>query len=107
MIAQCYNGAFTMSGRLGGLQTLMRREVCPMALYVHCWAHRHNSVVAITLSPIIAAVEHFPQDRTADRRITAQSIIGSIDTDFVICLQLCRKVRTFSFYAANYLQDSM
>ena len=137
MIAQCYDGASTMSGHLGGLQALMRQEICPMALYVYCWAHRLNlvvvaccqdldkavsffdniqqlytffsvsvrydffektqeilgkykglhrdlkessktrwccqaeacSAVAITLGPIIAAVEHFAQDRSADRRV--------------------------------------
>ena len=173
MIAQCYDGASTMSGRLGGLQTPMRQEVCPMALYVHWWAHRLNlgvvaccqdldkavsffdniqqlytffsasvrhdffektqeilgkykgrhrelkalsktrwccqaeacSAVAITLGPIIAAVEHFAQDRSADRRVAAQSIVSFIDTDFVICLQLFRKVLTLSLYSANYLQD--
>ena len=31
--AQCYDGASTMISRLRGLQALMRREVCPMALY--------------------------------------------------------------------------
>ena len=173
MIAQCYDGASTMSGCTGGVQALMRQEVCPMALYVHCWAHRLNlvvvaccqdldkavsffdniqqlytffsstvrhdffektqevlgkyrgrhrelkalsttrwccqseacSAVAITLGPIIAAVEHFAQDRSADRRVAAQSIVSFIDTDFVICLQLFRKVLTLASYSANYLQD--
>ena len=45
LIAQCYDEASVMSGRLGGLQAIMRESVSPMAIYVHCWAHRLNLVV--------------------------------------------------------------
>ena len=173
MVAQCYDGASTMSGRLRGLQALMRNKVCPMALYVHCWAHRLNLVVVAccqnidravsffasiqqlytffsasvphdffektqkvlgkheaqhrelkslsktrwccqaeacsavvhTLGSIIAAAEHFAQDTNADRRAAAQSIVSLIDSDFVVCLQLFRKVLTLTSYSANYMQD--
>ena len=37
LIPQCYDGASVMSGRLGGLQALMRESICPLAIYVHCW----------------------------------------------------------------------
>ena len=40
MVAQCYFGASTMSGLLRGLQALMSDIVCPMVLYMHCWAYR-------------------------------------------------------------------
>ena len=54
MVAQCYDGASTMSGRLRGLH-----EVCPMALYVHCWAHRPNLVVVACCQEIDMAVSFF------------------------------------------------
>ena len=44
LIAQFYDGASVMSGRLGGLQALMRNSICPLAIYVHCWAHRLTSL---------------------------------------------------------------
>ena len=45
LVAQCYDGASVMSGRLNGLQAIMRKYVCPKGIYVHCWAHRLNLVV--------------------------------------------------------------
>ena len=38
LISQCYDGASVTSGRLGGLQSLMRESICTLAIYVHCWA---------------------------------------------------------------------
>ena len=32
LIAQCYDGASIMSGRLGELQALMRNSICPLAI---------------------------------------------------------------------------
>ena len=32
LIAQCSDGASVMSGRLGGLQALMRNSICPLAI---------------------------------------------------------------------------
>ena len=61
--------------------------------------------MAITLALIIAAVEHFAQDRSVDRRVSAQSVDNFIENDFVINLQLFRKVLTLSLYSENYLQD--
>ncbi|KAI6656217.1 Zinc finger mym-type protein 1-like protein [Oopsacas minuta] len=172
MAAQCNDGASTMSGRLHGLQALMRSKVYPMALYVHWWAHRLNlvvvacakistkrviyasieqlytffsnlapldffektqkvlgtheaqhrelkllsktrwccqseacSAVAHTLGGIIAATVHFAEDTNTDRSAAAQGIINFIDTHFVVCLQLFRKVLTLTSYSANYMQD--
>ena len=52
LVAQCYDGASVMSGRLSGLQALMRNEVCPKGIYVHCWAHRLNLVLVTAISSI-------------------------------------------------------
>lgn len=43
-IAQTYDGANVMSGRLNGVQTLFRNEV-NRAIYVHCYNHRLNLVL--------------------------------------------------------------
>ena len=48
-----------MSGCTGGVQALMRQEVCPMALYVHCWAHRLNLVVVACCQDLDKAVSFF------------------------------------------------
>ena len=38
---QGYDGASTMSGHLGGVQAIIRKE-CPLALYTHCASHCLN-----------------------------------------------------------------
>jgi hypothetical protein len=43
-VAQTYDGANVMSGRVNGVQKLLRDEV-ENALYVHCYNHRLNLVV--------------------------------------------------------------
>ena len=59
LVAQCYDGANVMAGRLNGLQALMRQEVCPIAIYMHCWAHRLNLVVISTVQGIDKASSFF------------------------------------------------
>ena len=49
LVAQCYDGANVMSERLNGLQAIMRKDVCPKGIYVHCWAHRLNLVVVASV----------------------------------------------------------
>lgn len=44
IVAQSYDGASVMSGRVGGLQAKIR-ETYPSAVYIHCMAHRINLVV--------------------------------------------------------------
>ena len=41
VICQTYDGATVMAGRLNGVQAIVR-EHCPMALFVHCYAHQLN-----------------------------------------------------------------
>ena len=43
-VAQCFDGAAVMSGRCTGVQARIR-ELCPKAIYVHCFAHRLNLVI--------------------------------------------------------------
>jgi transposase len=35
-----------MSGHVSGVQTILRREYMPRALYIHCCAHRLNLVIS-------------------------------------------------------------
>ena len=44
LIAQTYDGAATMKGRVNGVQTQVRREY-PNAHFVHCYAHQLNLVM--------------------------------------------------------------
>ena len=59
LIAQCYDGASVMSGRLEKLQALMREPICPLAIYVHCWAHPLNLVVVSCVYGIDKAARFF------------------------------------------------
>ena len=59
IITRCYDGASTMSGCTGGVHALMRQEVCLMALYVHCWAHRLNLAVVAFCQDLDKVVSFF------------------------------------------------
>ena len=48
-----------MASHLNGLQALMRQEVCPMGIYVHCWEHRFNLVVVSSIQGIYKASSSF------------------------------------------------
>lgn len=44
LVGQCYDGASVMSGHLNGLQKKIK-EKAPLAVFVHCLAHRLNLVL--------------------------------------------------------------
>ncbi|CAH1109478.1 unnamed protein product [Psylliodes chrysocephalus] len=58
IIAQSYDGASVMSGRVGGLQAKIR-ERHPSAIYIHCMAHRLNLVVTDLCSEIDSVKDFF------------------------------------------------
>ena len=45
VVAQCYDGAPVMSSGLNGVQAKVK-ERAPMALFIHCYAHRLNLVLS-------------------------------------------------------------
>ena len=47
---QCYDGASNMSGRIGGVQALLKKQQ-PMAVFVHCAAHRLNLATLTAVIP--------------------------------------------------------
>lgn len=51
IIAQSYDGASVMSGRLNGVQAKIK-EYHSTAIYIHCMAHRLNLVVVDVCSSI-------------------------------------------------------
>ena len=80
LIAQCYDGASVMSGRLGGLQALMRESICPLAIYVHCWAHRLNLVVVSCVYGIDKATRFFEHMQTLYKFFSASVPRGYFQT---------------------------
>lgn len=58
LVAQCYDGASVMSGRLSGVSTRIQ-EVCDNAIYVHCYAHRLNLVLVDIAKSIPKAADFF------------------------------------------------
>ncbi|KAL1251970.1 hypothetical protein QQF64_019766 [Cirrhinus molitorella] len=44
VVAQCFDGAAVMSSGLNGVQAKVKERV-PMALFIHCYAHRLNVVL--------------------------------------------------------------
>lgn len=57
-VGQSYDGASVMSGRLSGVQARIR-EVAPLAIYVHCYAHRLNLVIVDSCKSSRYASEFF------------------------------------------------
>ena len=48
VVAQCYDGATSMSGSKGGVQRLIQNELGRVVPYVHCFNHRyHLGIVAL------------------------------------------------------------
>lgn len=45
LICKTYDAASCMSGQRGGVRALVKAQ-CPHALFVHCYAHRLNLVLA-------------------------------------------------------------
>lgn len=45
LICQTYDGASCMSGQRGEVQALVKAK-CPHALFIHCYAHKLNLVLA-------------------------------------------------------------
>lgn len=70
VVAQCCDGAAVMSSGLNGVQAKVK-ERAPLALFIHCYAHRLNLVLsqgpqslknARSFFPISMALLHFFQD---------------------------------------------
>ena len=59
LVAQCYDGARVMAGHLNGLKALMRQEVCPVGIYVHCWVDGLNLGVVSSIQGIHKASSFF------------------------------------------------
>lgn len=45
LLSQCYDGAFVMSGELGGVQTILQEKFQRRIPYIHCFSHRLHLVV--------------------------------------------------------------
>ena len=59
-IAQAYDGASVMSGSCSGVQARIK-EYAPMAVYIHCMAHRLNLVLVDVCKKVLVASEFFDQ----------------------------------------------
>jgi len=58
IVSQGYDGASVMSGNCSGVQTRIK-EVAPMAMYVHCYAHCLNLVLVDSTKNVREAAEFF------------------------------------------------
>lgn len=58
LCAQTYDGAAVMSGEINGLQRLIK-NVCPNAVFVHCYAHCLNLILQKSIQSISVFKRHF------------------------------------------------
>ena len=57
-VAQAYDGASVMSGSCTGVQTRVQQHA-PMAIYIHCMAHRLNLVLVDVCKEVQSAADFF------------------------------------------------
>ena len=57
LVGMGFNGASVMSGKLGGVQKLIR-DKSPMAYYLHCYAHRLN-LALIDTTKVVRQADNF------------------------------------------------
>ena len=58
LIRQCYDGASVMNGVNKGVQQKVR-QVAPLAIYTHCYAHKLNLVLVDTCKAVQDAEQFF------------------------------------------------
>lgn len=58
VIGQCYDGASNVRGEYNGVQAKVK-EISPIALYVHCYAHRLNLVLVTAMTRNVIARNYF------------------------------------------------
>lgn len=58
LVGQGYDGASVMSGERKGVQQRVK-ESAPLAIYVHCWAHRLNLVLVDSCKSVREAADFF------------------------------------------------
>ena len=58
-VGQTYDGASVMSGVNRGVQELVRKELAPQALYIHCYNHRLNLVIVDSVKSVQLADSFF------------------------------------------------
>ena len=61
-----------MSGNVGGLQTLIRKNLSSMALYIHCYANKLNLAVQAACSKINAVNDTIETAKTLYSYVKAQ-----------------------------------
>jgi len=86
LVGMGFDGASVMSGKLGGVQKLIR-DKSPMAYYLHCYAHRLNLVI-IDITKVVRQADDFFSllrnkmfQKTALYRPTIYCYINSIDSE--------------------------
>ena len=58
-VGQTYDGASVMSGINHGVQELVRKELAPQSVYIHCYNHRLNLVIVDSVKCVQLADSFF------------------------------------------------
>lgn len=98
-VRQTYVGANVMSGKFNGVQALFRKEV-PQALYVHCYNHHLNLVIADTCKNVSGVRMFFDLIESLYVFISGSSIHAQF-IDIQNAMKLTRKVE-LSKYTLKY-----
>ena len=59
LVAQAYDSAYNMSGCYNGLQAIIKEKIGSHVIYVHCYAHTLNLVLADSASVSINVISMF------------------------------------------------
>ena len=63
VVAQCYDGATSMSGSKGGVERLIQNELGRVIPYVHCFNHRYHLVIVALIGRITFLGSFFDEIR--------------------------------------------
>lgn len=58
VVAQTFDGAAVMAGRVSGLQTLIKKKY-PSATFIHCYSHKLNLVLSKSANSIVECRRFF------------------------------------------------
>jgi hypothetical protein len=113
LVGQGYDGASVMSGHIGGVQSLIR-NVCPLAIYVHCASHVLNLILNTSCSvpeirdmfAVVGEVTNFINDSAHRREIAKNCFVSEVAGRSLITLCPTRFVERHDALLVFYEQFS-
>lgn len=109
MINQCYDGAFVMSGKHGGMQKFVQQKLGRTIPYIHCFNHRLHLVVIAAIGNIQAPALFLGQIRMLYNffsRLKVKQVYDETNISRLIETRWCGHKRAIDTFFLNYNEIS-